>query len=215
MPKKTKITVNNPDVREGRLPQRYKLPPGLDGLYKDSLEDPELLSLRSAVALVETRIAELVSQLKSDQTPELWQELKGQVDALNVARNTRDQRLLVESIARINEIVKEGASAQQVWDNLFEAISRKKEIGTAEWRRLADMRCMMTAERAFGMVNAITEAVLRNVPDEVTRRNICRDIMGIVQTYSGQGATGVVKAMRGAEQASESKVGLIELPLPK
>lgn len=155
------------------------MPRNIVGAYEQAINDQELLSLRSGVAIVETRICELLSQLTSDQAPDLWRQLGHHVESLQSARLNMNEDGVVRAMREIEATVKRGATQQQHWDELFRALTLKKEIATSEWKRLVDMRMVMTVERAFLLISAITELIARHVQDQAVRTKLCGAILSL------------------------------------
>lgn len=74
------------------------IPQSLGASYKDSLSDPELLHLRSEIALMDTRITELLSQLKDiEESPESSDVLLRKELWFDIGAFTDNRRKLVES----------------------------------------------------------------------------------------------------------------------
>ncbi len=160
----------------------FKEGSGLEASYRKALEDQELLSLRSAVAVVEARIVELIGKLEDDPAARVWQELSKQNARLRRAQEAGDSKNVIGAVSAIQTLIDAGASSQERWEDLFRALELKKEVASAEWKRLADLRCLMTADRAFDMVNRIVDVVLKNVTDNKVKAAINDGVLRIVRT---------------------------------
>lgn len=179
--------VKEGQYKEGKA-QRYKIrDENLNSIFQQSMEDPELLSLRSSVALIETRIVELVKELQTDATQNTWANLKESVRDLQTCRKYKDSKGYLKALQRVEDLVEQGAGIQERWNALFQAIDRKKEVSQAEWKRLLSLRAVMTADRALELVTLITDAVLRQVRDPQVRGNICVEVQKITHNFAGQG----------------------------
>src|SRR6516225_7290575 len=69
-----------------------------------------------------------------------------------------------EKLATLAQVVRTGASAataqESTWAELRELIRERTQTAAAEWKRLKDLRCFITAEQAVGFSQALVQAVL-------------------------------------------------------
>ncbi len=176
------VGMASPSFKHGRSSLHCKLPKGLSESYAKAQSDPELLSLRSGVALVETRLAQLAEALGTRSPRELWDSMVEAVGRMRAAREARDGQGVLAAMSDIEAAITAGGQQADAWDDVFDCLRMKKEMASAEWRRLVDLRQIITEERAFLLVTAITEAVMRNVPDPVVRNKIAVEIGRLVES---------------------------------
>jgi hypothetical protein len=66
----------------------------------------------------------------------------------------------------------EGAAREATWSELRACILDKGKVAAAEWKRLADLRSVLTAEQAMALVGAVVAAVREAVTDRATLQRI-------------------------------------------
>jgi hypothetical protein len=201
VPGRGKCMFHGGSTNIGPAHGRYKdgrygkyMPGGLAGAYQEARRDPELLSLKDEVALLTTRIGELVQQLDTGQTRQSWSQLRQGVgklrqdyEALSGAVRKGDAGQFVAraeaigaSLQVLEERVRAGGKVEEVWEQLAEAVERRARVARAEWKRLAEMKQVVSAEQALGLVVAVMMSVKRHVTDKQTIRLIANEIGSLV-----------------------------------
>jgi hypothetical protein len=155
------------------------LPLDLVKLYRQAEKDPELLSAKSVVALLETRLITVLEKLKGHQTGSAWGDLQAAWSELGAAMRSGDVDLLKEAHAAMGKAIRKGADEELVWDEVRELVKEKMDAQGREWKRQVDLRQLITAERAESLVQAIMHSVLRHVTDPVARSAISHDVIAL------------------------------------
>lgn len=173
----------HPRYKHGRTSKHFYskvLPGGLARIYEEQLKDPELLSAREEVALLKMRVGQLLERLRTGETGSLWGDLQASYTELAAAIRSGDQELFQASLERLGVIIQRGGSAEETWAQLHEALDAKTQTASREWRRLVDMNQLITADRALGLITAISHIVVRHVHDMHTRTAIALEIKQLV-----------------------------------
>jgi hypothetical protein len=68
-----------------------------------------------------------------------------------------------------------------VWKEILDVAERKSLVAQREWRRLRDLRLVMTADQAMTLVAAVMAAVRRHVPDADARGRIADELDRLVE----------------------------------
>lgn len=165
--------IASPHFKTGRH-SKY-LPGDYAGAYKQSMKDPDLLNLRSEIALVDSRIINLLEALNKDSATKAWSEIKvtwqefiENQRILNNAQATETQRTNAQgkvamALRSMNEIIETGAHEQDTWDKLFEATEQRRRLTSSEAKRLSDMNQFITAEKAMALTYAVLDIVRRSI----------------------------------------------------
>jgi hypothetical protein len=151
--------------------------------FREAETDPELLSLRSEVALLQVRIRELLQRLYTGESGLLWQDLRRAYRGVESA--CRGNEALLCPVRSLGAVIDAGARDEEVWADLLRAVEAKGRAAAREWRRQADLGQCIPAERALVLVRAIVDSVTRHVPDPEVRRRISHDIGGILASVGG------------------------------
>ena len=115
-----------------------------------SISDPDLLELRDEIALVDTRIAELLGQLQTQETGARRSEAKA------VHQRMRDADF-------------------DVWDQIEQFITLRARLVQTESRRQKDLQQMIPVDRVWALVAALVQSVRTHVRDGDTLARIQRD----------------------------------------
>lgn len=173
------VGAAHPRFKHGRY-SKY-LPARLAPAYIQASQDSELLSLRDDIALVESRIGELLQLLHSDsESRNLFEELSSLVVSLSESVQAEEWSQVGEGVARLGEVVQAGGRAFSLWDDIFKSLEVKRKLSDSERERLMDMNALITSEQAFLLVGALLESVTRNVQDNATRFAIEREFTRLV-----------------------------------
>ena len=148
------------------------MPKGVANRYKEALTDPDLLSARDEIALVQLRIQDLMGQLREGGTAELWASLRTHFTNVEAAIQAGDPGALDKGLKQLGEVIEEGSKAEAVWGEMYEAIEAKTKVSEREWRRLRDLRQFMTVAQSMDLVSYLVECVTRHVTD--------RDVLGLI-----------------------------------
>lgn len=170
-------------------PSRYTktLPKDLRKKYEQAAADPELLSLRADIALIQTRINLITQRIETGESGEAWANLQKAFINFDMAMISKDMDGLNAAVETMKGIISEGTSQETAWDEVIDLIQRKKEIAGAEWKRLLSMQQMISSEMAYALVEQIMDVVLRHVTEPGPRKLIAAEIGEIVGSSDKDG----------------------------
>lgn len=198
---KTPVGPASPHWKTGKH-SKYALPPKLLDRYIKAEADPDLLSLRSESALLETRIQEIAARFETGETSGVWESLDENWNNM-VAANRRlreareagdgeasalaqaDATAALESIGRL---IKTGTREQANWNELRDAIGDKQKVVTAENKRLIDMSQTLSADQALAFAATLLSLVKQNVQDRRALSNISEGMNRLLKGGSLSGA---------------------------
>ena len=146
------------------------LPAGIAERYEASLRDPDLLSARSDIALLDARLKILCEQFLTGECFEVWQSLSeawGELQSANrrlrenagdggdpnAAAKAREQS--AAALNRIGEAIRSGSKEQEVWGEVVQAIKDRAAVSSIEHRRMVDLQQLLTIEQAMVLFNAL------------------------------------------------------------
>jgi hypothetical protein len=147
------------------------LPTHLKADYKRAMEDAELLSLNSQLALLTTRELELTKQLGDTELPPWGQAVDALVD-LEKAMTSGDRPSMNLSFKSLADTVRQGAdhakSYAEVWGELREVILEKTKVASAENKRLEQMNGFVKLNDLMMILFGMLDAVRTHVIDLLT-----------------------------------------------
>lgn len=165
------------------------LPTRLADRLKQSLEDPELTSLHSEIALIDARLGELLSGLPTGESGQAWDDVIQYTRALEGAVATGDMdkiRGLVEDLA---DAVDSGDKEQKAWNGIIKAVGERRKLADVERKREEQHAATLTARQAMTLVGALQAAILEEVHDEVTRGRIAQRLQWLLNLQEGDKTT--------------------------
>ncbi len=109
------------------------LPADLVERYEERLIDPDLTSLRAELALIDTRVASLLSADESHGASTLWRKARKQLDQLRDAKaNVGAARRALQAL---DDTITEGQAAASRWTSVQQLLDLRRKLVDAEVRR--------------------------------------------------------------------------------
>jgi len=168
-----------PQTRHGRYSR--DLPTRLAGRYREALTDPELISVREEIALVDARTADLLGRVDTREAGFYWSMIAKAVrDFQNAKGQMFEQVKQAEAFARIEACTSEGTADYAAWAEVLELVERRRKLAETETKRLAAMGQQITAERAMLLLAAVVDVIRRHVTERDTMAAISREIGQLV-----------------------------------
>jgi len=166
--------IASPQHKHGRYSS--VLPARLAGAYQAAISDPDLLHLKSDIALLDSRLADVISQVSNSEAGELWKNLKQAVKDYRKAKED-DQYTALQQILWF---IEEGYTEYQSWIEIRSMLQERKSLVESERKRLVDMQQMITSNQAMLLIGAIYETIRANVTDKGQLAAISNDIEKLI-----------------------------------
>jgi hypothetical protein len=196
--------LGHPRIKEGRYSK--VIPKRLRERYEEAANDPQLLSSREDVAFLEARIGELSKRLYSGESDRVWHDLRRtfrEWDALRQqaisARQANDpdrasaaELKAAELYGEVKRLIGIGASDAETWRELVKTLENKTKLARTEWKRLVDLRQLITVEQAMLFAHQLLSAVVRHVDDPGVRARINRDFQSALEAGGPASMTGEI-----------------------
>jgi hypothetical protein len=161
---KSLVGSANHNYSNGRY-SRY-LPARLRNKYEQAQEDPELLSLKSEVALVDARLAELLSRVHTGESGQLWVDLQRARIAFARARHAKDVTRMMTAVATLETLIDGATQDHEAWTEIGELIEQRRRLVESEQKRLVSLQQMLSTEEALLLMRRIADIVVRHVPEK-------------------------------------------------
>jgi len=151
------------------------MPTNLEEKYKAARKDPDLLALSDEIAITDARIMETLEKIDVagashnwEVLQEKWQELLKVQRLMNETRGdpvrqAELQRQSANVLRELNEIIDSRAKNIEAWDDVDKLIEQRRRLVQTEGKRLADMKQIITAEKAMALVFALLDIIRRNL----------------------------------------------------
>jgi hypothetical protein len=152
------------------------MPDRLAERYQEAIQDPDLLSHRGEIALLDARMAELLENVATGESGPAWGQLRELVNEMREAVLAGNPQMMEKCLKDMDEIIEVGVSRRATWTEILDIVDRIKDVKQGEHKRLATMHQMISVEQAMGMVARVTKAVIDNVSDPDERLAIVSDL---------------------------------------
>jgi hypothetical protein len=162
------------------------LPVRLAARYAEAQADGELLALRDDIALVDTRVGELVQRIDAQESDTLWHRLRETWAEVDAARRTGDQPGLMLALTATGQMIRDGAEEQETWQEILVALDQRRKLVESERKRLVEMQQVITTERAMALLGVLVGIIKTHVSDRDVLQAISQDIGKLVVLEPGQ-----------------------------
>lgn len=153
------------------------LPKRLLDRYHEFIGNEDILSLNSEIALLDTRISEMLERIDVDAaSPEAWIELSKLWGEFMFAVRTGNSKEQNKLLLIINNAIEKGSDQEKLWNNIITTVEGRRKLSDTERKRLTDMQQMVTVEQALLLVTttviALKEAVYKYADPKAAREII-------------------------------------------
>lgn len=170
--------IESPNFRHGRM-SKY-LPRGLRDTFNEAYEDPALLSHRTAVSLLDVRLKELLERLETGEAGSLYGDLQSVWTELQAGFREGDPGVIRQAMDRMGVLVQRGMRNEETWGEIQSVLGEQARAAALEWRRMVELRQVLTLEEGMGIITTIMESIVRHVPDPQARSRISNDIESVL-----------------------------------
>lgn len=148
----------------------------------EAMADPDILSLREDIALVDARLADVLTHCDGRDSAKRWSELEKAYFELE-AIHTGEKKIkpedhateLKKSLLKMKSLVRAGSEERANWAEVIDLIEHRRRLVESEQRRLEKMQQFITTQEALGIITQVLESVKRHVPESRTRELIGQD----------------------------------------
>ncbi len=151
-------------------------PSTLAAKMEESAHDPELVSLRSEIALTDARVKELLERITPEESAHHWKMAKKFMSkfrrsesllaqAQTKADKSRYASQYREALKDLEDIIKTGEGDYRVWDDISRTLGEKRRLIESETKRTVMIGSMLSQKQALDMMNEIYKLIRDNVSD--------------------------------------------------
>lgn len=165
------------------------LPRHLRADYEAQLLNPDLLTLRREIAVLDARLAELLGAADVGETRQLWESVERIAGEMLEALNRNDAAKLAALVGELVEAARNGANSWRAWGAVQAAMETRNRLVTSERKRQLEQGEMLERAAAIALFGALADAVRKHTkPDGPERGAILAEFDAI--TGGGTAAVG-------------------------
>jgi hypothetical protein len=195
---KTPTGIASANFKHGRYIKT--LPLHLADRYRESLADPDLISLRDEIALLDTRISDVLSRVDTGGSGAMWENLESLLRRYRKAKEEDKP----SALADLGFAIQHGTGDYTAWSEIREMIQERRKMAASERGRLVDMQKMMTSEQAMALIAAVVDIVRTCVSDRGALIAFSAGIERIVRAGEGHQYNQASKSPSSSAEANRS-----------
>lgn len=170
--------IESASLKTGRY-SKY-LPEKLLERYHESQSDKELLALREEVALLDSRLADLITRIDSGESGALWGKARALMTQYDEALHMGDSAMMQAKIHALRQLIEQGMGDYAVWGEIRSVIDDRRRLVESERKRLIDMQQMIRAEDATLLVMRIIDIIKTGVTSKLDRARVTRELLDLL-----------------------------------
>lgn len=214
---KGSIGVANPMFKSGRY-SKY-LPSELDTIYREALANPELIEMGDHIALLESRMQQLLAGTAEGNPQPKWSQIRDLFAELSTALLSGDAEKVNPALEQMQGLVDAGMKWDTTWNQIGDLMEQLRKLTDTEVKRKKELNQMIPVERVVIMMAAVATAVKRNVKDPDQVAAVYRELDMLHSSDRVPGNLGMVRVpptdLRTPHQRSKArKKGNHNTPLP-
>ena len=178
---KTPTGIDSVNFKTGRY-SRY-IPERLLERYEEALNDEEITRLDSEIALIDTKLQDLLNRLEVDgEGPHAWQEVTTAHQILRAALTQAepDAVAIRSAVFRMDRAIEHGGDEARAWSTIIVLIEQRRKLVDTERRRLADEDQAVSIDKLMLMMAAVVDIVRRHVASREARGAIAGEIRRLI-----------------------------------
>jgi hypothetical protein len=186
---KTPVGPGSATYKDGR---RSKfLPSRMFADYQAAGIDPELMSLRNDLALIDARIIDVLKRVDSGEAGIIWQAAQATMARFDHAWQQKDGHGMEAAIEEMRRLVGQGVSDWQAWREVGKLIEARRKLVEGEARRLATAHEMMSKDQCLALVGRVVDILRRHIPDRTILGAIAVDMQAMLHRGNGHADTDI------------------------
>ncbi len=193
----------SPSLKHGRY-SKY-LPPRLAERAAEAAADPNLVSLRDELALLDALTQEALAGLDAGGGAALWYDLRRHWRTFERAMAAGDLPAMREAVGTISELVGRGVADANALATVRGLIQDRRRVARDEVQRERALDAHMTAAQAMLLAEALAGAALHYIRDAGDRAAFHADLARLVGL--GAGAAGSLAPPAAAPTGREGRGG--------
>lgn len=171
---KTPGGIALPQFKDGRY-SKY-IPARLTTRYEQGLADGRLLELGDEIALLDSRLTDLLSRVDDGESASLWGKL------IALWRNYQKSEGLdrVGFGLEIDQLIEAARDDYLAWNEIHTILEQRRKLVESERKRLVEIQQTITAKEAMTLIAALLGIIKDNVTDRDALQRISTAVNGLI-----------------------------------
>jgi hypothetical protein len=164
------------------------LPSSMFAAYGAALHDPELMSLRQEIALVDARIIDVLKRVDTGEAGVLWSQAQDAMARFERAKAKQDVDAMHAALAEVQRLITGGTADYAAWHEVGALIEQRRKLVESEQRRLTLSAEVLSREQALALMGQVVDILRRHVPDRQVLQAIALDMQALGHRSNGHHA---------------------------
>jgi hypothetical protein len=183
---RTPIGPASANYKDGRY-SRF-LPSRMFAAYRAAGLDPELMSLRQDLALLDARIIDVVKRVDTGEAGVIWQAAQAAIVRFDREWVKKDGEGMEVALADMRRLLTQGAADYAAWQEVGSLIEQRRKLVESEQRRLTLAHEVLSRDQAMALLGQVIDILRRHIPDRGVLRAIALDVQALGHRGNGHTA---------------------------
>jgi hypothetical protein len=172
---KTPVGIASPHTTSGRWSKH--LPQGLIAAHDDLKDDPEIMSIRQDIRLLDTLLIANLKKLDSNESGEAWQLILKAIDAAEYAYDDDNLAGMSKAFKGMRDIVQQRIAHYATEEEIRSKLEQRRRMVETEKKLMLQDERAISVEKAMLLISVLLDSVKRNVSDGATLSAIQADFI--------------------------------------
>ena len=168
----------SPQYRDGSRSQA--LPLRLQAQYQAAMQDPDLLSLRQDLGVLELRVTELLGRLDTGESSATWQQVQDLGAKVASALEDGNPAAATKYLAQLQEVTGAAVAGSEAWQELRAVLRDRATLATLEQKRLLEVQGTVPVEAFLAMLGHLMQR-LQGILLTSLEAHLARSLLGQFQ----------------------------------
>jgi hypothetical protein len=153
-------SVHYKDGRRSRF-----LPSRMFQEYASALHDPELISMRRDIALMDARIIDVLQRVDTGEAGSLWRQAQAAFAKFRQEQDKNNVDGMTLALMQAERLITQWAADYAAWHEVGDLIEQRRKLCESEQRRVTMAHETLNQEQALALMGQVVAVVKRHVPD--------------------------------------------------
>lgn len=152
------------------LPTRYMQE------FEEYLADPNLLSMRTEMAILDVRMGELLAKLETTDSVAAWNRVAVAANILSKAVADGNMEEAADVVRLLLDAIQNHRDDREIWHELIKFIDSRRKVADVERRRIEAAKKYLTIQEANAMMAYFVSSVMKHCSSPQERARISEDL---------------------------------------
>jgi len=178
---KASAGIANGNYKHGRNSKYLTaIPQRIQADFEALRDRDDLLRLSDDIALIDSRILDVLRRTDSGEAGHLWLALQKAYKGFTAAKSAGDVKKMGEALVALDDAIKLGVSDYQAWAEVKHLIEQRRRLVESERKREVEQMEILTGREAAALFNALLSIVNEHVTDRGTKQRIQTAVTGLL-----------------------------------